>query len=66
MRIYDLFRHYVRIECTDGQIIDGYVHCYISDSDNDTDPESIIIRDDELAQDIELTQDDIKPAAILS
>lgn len=66
MRIHDLFRHEVRIECIDGQRIEGYVHCYLSASDNDADPESIIIQDSKSGLDIELTQDEIKSAAILA
>ena len=59
LKLADLFRHNVRIECDNGLMIEGYVDMHTSELDNDPDPESICIAN------YELFKDDIKKATIL-
>ena len=46
-----LFRHNVRLTFTDGETMEGYVNMYISELDNDPDPESIVIGNTIIAAD---------------
>lgn len=59
MKLSDLFRHNVRITCTNGLVIEGYVDVHISAENNYPDPESIMI------QNYEVFVEDIKDASII-
>lgn len=59
MKLSDLFRHNVRITCTNGLVIEGYVDVHISAENNYPDPESIMI------QNYEVFEEDIKDASII-
>ena len=48
LKLADLFRHNVRIECDNGLIVEGYVHMHTSAENNEPDPESISISNYEL------------------
>ena len=59
MELHDLFGRTVRIECDTGLIIEGLVHTYTSEEDNDPEPESVCVGN------YELTQSDIKNITII-
>lgn len=49
----------VRVTMTDGEIFEGQLHTYISEIDNDPDPESIVVSS------IELFTNEIKEISIV-
>lgn len=59
MELYKLFRHNVRITFTDGQVLEGFVNSYVSDEDNEPDPEYITIGN------IGITEEEIDNVEIL-
>ena len=67
MDLYALKGHHVRFEFISGEVIDGYVHTYISAEDNDPDPESVLIDCPwgNAGGILEITAEELKEAVIL-
>lgn len=59
MDLYSLFGREVIIECDNGLVIEGRVHTYTSEADNDPEPESIAVGN------YELFENDIKKLTII-
>ena len=65
MRLCDLLGHNVRIVCTNGLVIEGYVDIHVSAENNDPDPESIGICNDLDGVSYEIFEEDIASVEIL-
>ena len=67
MDLYALRNHMVRFVFTDGEVIEGYVHTYISAYNNAPDPECVLIdypRGGARGY-LEITEEELKSATIL-